>query len=334
MITTEILNVSLIEPKLKHPTIFKVFDELAPGEGFIIDNDHDPKPLYYQLLGERGNIFNWEYLVEGPERWQVRIDKRENSDGETIGTIAAKDQRKAAVFKAKGIDFSCGGHKTLEEAAREKGLEKETLQEALEEAEGIPAAPSKDYRHWEVDFLTDYIRHTHHRYIKSQWEAIGVLTEKVAEHHHLFHPEWKRLAQAIPSFLQGLLTHVHKEEKIVFPAICHVMAYKNGEAPELEIEPGFILESTRLLQKEHAIITEDLLYFRKLTDGYQVPEDACDSYRYLYSKLADLERDLQDYMHLENNILFPKAVALEKEAFAAGSSKNRENSRYEQPSQN
>lgn len=71
-----ILNVTLIEPKLKHPTIFSRFDALNEGEGFVILNDHDPKPVYYQLLGERGDIFKWEYLEQGPEWWKVSIKKR------------------------------------------------------------------------------------------------------------------------------------------------------------------------------------------------------------------------------------------------------------------
>lgn len=102
MVTAAILDVTRIEPRLKHPTIFKHFDELDTGESFIIDNDHDPKPLYYQLLGERGNIFTWEYLEQGPQRWQVKIAKNANEEA-----VAGKDQRKAEVFKAKGIDQHC-----------------------------------------------------------------------------------------------------------------------------------------------------------------------------------------------------------------------------------
>jgi regulator of cell morphogenesis and NO signaling len=76
MVSTDVLNVSLIEPRLKHPTIFKHFDDLESGESFVIDNDHDPRPLYYQLLGERGDIFTWEYLEQGPDRFKVKIAKK------------------------------------------------------------------------------------------------------------------------------------------------------------------------------------------------------------------------------------------------------------------
>lgn len=106
MVTAEILDVTLIEPRFKHPTIFKHFDDLEAGESFIIDNDHDPKPLYYELLAERGDIFTWEYLQKGPEHWQVKIAKH-GGDNDKAGTNTEKDVQKAALLKEKGTDFSC-----------------------------------------------------------------------------------------------------------------------------------------------------------------------------------------------------------------------------------
>src|SRR5690606_15378045 len=96
METTEVfIDVTVIEPRMKHPTIFARFDELTGGESLVIHNDHDPKPVYYQLLGERGNIFKWEYLEQGPEIWEVRITKNTTEEGENIGDMVAKDYRKA-----------------------------------------------------------------------------------------------------------------------------------------------------------------------------------------------------------------------------------------------
>jgi len=114
MIIAEILDVTKIEPRLKHPTIFQCFDALSAGETFTILNDHDPKPLYYQLLGERGNIFTWNYLEQGPDWWRVVLTKPAPAAKiETVGQIVAKDIRKAEVFKKLGIDFCCGGKKSV-----------------------------------------------------------------------------------------------------------------------------------------------------------------------------------------------------------------------------
>ena len=310
MVTVEILDVTQIEPKLKHPTIFKHFDELDAGESFIIDNDHDPKPLYYQLLGERGNIFTWEYLSQGPVRWQVRIANRSKEDnGETIGEIAAKDMRKLAVFKEKGIDYSCGGNKTLKEVSAEANIAEEELRQALANAANQPLSASQNFNDWDLDFLADYISKTHHRYVMENLEVIGGLAEKVAQHHGEHHPQLIRLEQSVKLFLQSLVVHIRKEQQAIFPLIKQLVNSGLGEA----LEPTVLKQSALLLEKEHSIFAEDLQYFRKLTNDYQLPEDACNSYAYLYHKLQELENDLQQCLHLENNILFPKAVALERE---------------------
>ncbi|MFT3747713.1 MAG: DUF542 domain-containing protein [Agriterribacter sp.] len=311
MITAEILDVTRIEPKLKHPTIFKYFDALNSGESFVIDNDHDPKPLYYQLLGERGNIFSWEYILQGPQRWQVKIAKLTDMPGEeTIGEIAAKDMRKAAIFKAKGIDYSCGGNKTLAQATAEAGITEEELKIALENAGNQPLTASQDIAKWSPEFLTDYISNTHYQYIRENIETICGLTEKVANRHGNQHPELYRLLQSVPAFLQNLLVHINKEEKTFFPVIRQKAGKKKDSSIPVVYEEELITQSILLLQKEHYIMAEDLAYFRKITNGYALPEEACNSYTYLYKKLLELEDDLKQCLHLENNILFPKAAAL------------------------
>ena len=129
METTEVfIDVTVLEPRMKHPTIFARFDELQGGESLIIHNDHDPQPVYYQLLGERGNIFKWQYLEQGPEIWEVRITKNTSEEGETIGELVAKDYRKAQVFKKYGLDFCCGGKKSVRAACEEKGIDADKVE--------------------------------------------------------------------------------------------------------------------------------------------------------------------------------------------------------------
>lgn len=122
--TISLLNVTELEPRMKHPTIFNWFDQLEEGGAFVILNDHDPKPLYYQFLGERGNTFTWEYLQNGPEWWRVKIGKRRAGESDpSMKDIAESDLKKAAVFKKYGLDFSCSGGKTLKEVCLEKGID-------------------------------------------------------------------------------------------------------------------------------------------------------------------------------------------------------------------
>src|SRR5690606_16800240 len=124
---TAILDITKIEPQVRHSTILAHFEALDQGEDFIMLNDQDPKPLYYSTFGEQSDRYNWEYLEADPGRWRVRITKslagREEAD--TIGRIVAKDIRKAEVFMKLGIDFCCGGKRTLREAAEAAGVEEQ-----------------------------------------------------------------------------------------------------------------------------------------------------------------------------------------------------------------
>lgn len=313
MITSERLDVTQIEPRLKHPTIFEYFDALEKGEAVVIDNDHDPKPLYYELLGERGNIFTWEYLQEGPEWWSVRIakSKKDAADEPSVGAIAAKDLRKAQILKEKGIEFSCGQHKTLKEAAEEADIGEEELREALENPKGRSVfPPSHDYQQWTVGFLLEYLVHVHHRYGREQLSLLSELSLKVAERHGDQHPELKKLAYASQLFLNDLKAHMDKEEEFLFPAIRHLCS-SNGNSDTLPSEQ--IRSAVLMLEKEHMIAMEDLTYFRNITGNYHLPTDACNSWSHLYRKLQEFEEDWKHHVHMENNILFPRVAQLLEE---------------------
>lgn len=300
MVTAEILDVTRIEPKLKHPTIFKHFDDLEAGESFIIDNDHDPKPLYYQLLGERGNIFKWEYLQQGPLRWQVKIAKNKNEEQKNAAAVSEKDLRKATVFKAKGIDYSCNTGKASEKIS--EGEKKHTPLPGIDKLE--------------LNFLSAYIVNTYHAYIKNNAEVITGLAEKVAERHGSQYPQLNRLAQSIPAFFKSLHVHIDKEDNAVLPAIKQIASAENSAVEDEITDLDIIKQSLLLLQKEHVIITEDLEYFRRLTNNYTLPDGACNSFTYFYQKLEELHSTLTHCMHVEEDILFPKVAALEAETAA------------------
>jgi len=311
MSTVDSLFVPDIQPALKHPTIFKKFDSLQEGESFIIVNDHDPKPLYYQLLAERGNIFSWNYVEQGPEVWKVHVKKYEVSKGETVGQIAAKDIRKAEVFKKYGIDFCCGGKKSLKQVCEEKGLDIETVEAELQTVNQV-AKPVENYDRWNPDFLADYIFNKHHQYYYDEAPVVGELLVKVANHHGERFPELLRVYHLYLSLTQELSSHFAKEEKVVFPFIkALVQAKQSGTTEHLS---EFALSGPiQMMEADHDAAGEILGQLSEVTNNYTAPAGACNSFQFLYKKLKDLEEDLHQHIHLENNILFPKALKLEKE---------------------
>lgn len=314
METLAILDVTVIEPRLKHPTIFEKFDSLSPGEAFIIHNDHDPKPLYYQLLAERGQVFTWDYLESGPELWKVKISKRNVAEEtETIGEIVAKDYRKAQVFKKFGIDFCCGGKKTVAEVCEKKGIKAGEVEKELSLVKDGHADSEHDFQKWDLGFLSDYILNTHHQYVRDNTPFILELAQKVARVHGDHHPELIKVAGLFESIGRDLTLHMVKEEKILFPFIKQLaQIYKSGGTlPEADF--GKISTPIQVMESEHEQVGGDFASIRELTENYQLPVDTCNSYTILFKKLEEYENDLHRHVHLENNILFPRSIQLEKE---------------------
>lgn len=307
-----VLNVTQIEPRQKHPTIFRYFDELKGGEAFQILNDHDPKPLYYQLIAERGNIFTWDYLEKGPSWWRVQIRKADTEKGETVGQIAAKDLRKAEVFRKYGIDFCCGGKKSLKQVCEEKGLDLAVVEAALVNAQATEKA-GEHFDRWNLDFLADYIYNKHHVYYYDEGPVIADLLTKVVIRHGEHYPVLSHVYDLYKTLAEELGSHFAKEEKIVFPfvkALVQAKASGNKEA----LHNQFSLSApVKMMEEEHEAAGEILDALQKLTNGYTAPDGACNSFQFLYKKLKALDEDLHQHIHLENNILFPKALAMEKE---------------------
>lgn len=309
----EVFNVTLLEPKKKHPSIFARFDALKAGESFTILNDHDPKPLYYQLLGERGDIFTWEYLEQGPEWWKVRMRKRIPGEStETLGEIAAKDLRKAEVFKKYGLDFCCGGKKTVQEACAEKGLDVTAVEHELQHADKAVAARPLPYNEWNLDFLADYIVNTHHTYVRKNLPDIRAYASKVLEVHGKAHPELEKIQPLVEAIAAELIAHMEKEEKVLFPYIKQLVQAKNNHQPNPQSSFGSIENPIKNMENEHEAVGNFVEEIRKFTKNFTLPEDACASYTLWYKMLEEFEEDLHLHIHLENNILFPKAIELEK----------------------
>jgi regulator of cell morphogenesis and NO signaling len=313
MDTMSTLDVTVLEPRLKHPKIFEKYDSLVSGQSFMIKNDHDPKPLYYQMLAERGQTFIWDYLENGPETWLVKITKNmEKSNEPTIGEIVTKDYKKAQVFKKFGIDFCCGGKKTVSEVCEKKGIDIQELEAALISSDEVASTSENDYLKWDIGFLTDYIINTHHQYVRDNSTFISELANKVAKVHGDKHPEAIKVAEIFDVVAKDLLLHLMKEEKILFPFIKDLanIQKNGGKLPETSF--GNVSNPIQVMESEHEQVGESLQTIRDLTNNFTLPEDACNSYTILYKKLAEYENDLHKHVHLENNLLFPKAILTEE----------------------
>ncbi len=307
-----VINVPEIEPRLKHATIFQVFDSLAPGESLIIHNDHDPKPVYYQLLSERGDIFTWEYLEQGPQWWDIQVTIKGEDEKETIGQIAAKDLRKAEVFKKYGIDFCCGGKKTVKQVCEEKGIDVAKIEQELLQAASTVTHGNTNYNDWNIDFLSDFIINTHHNYVRKYLPEIKAYATKVAQVHGANHPELKSILENVLEMSEDLTEHIEYEEKQLFPLIkkiANAKAHGTPYTPQANEKFEVVVKEA---ENEHEAVGQQLLEIRSLSKDYATPEDACTSYKLLYKMLDEFENDLHIHIHLENNILFPKTIEIEK----------------------
>lgn len=309
METQNLLDVRILEPRLKHPTIFQRFDDLNPGEELIIVNDHDPLPLFYQFKAERPEQFEWNYLENGPETWQVSIGK--TSSGKTVANVVLENPRAVKIFKKYRIDFCCKGKRPLEQACAEAGVDTNDL---LKEIAEVAENPQFNLRanEWTVDFLADYIIHNHHKYVRETLPELLALLNKVKRVHGDQHPELIEIDRIFNAVAEELTLHMQKEEQILFPAIKAIYTKATTGNGEVDFPFGSIQNPINMMEEEHTDAGDGLEAIAKLSDNYTPPPSACTSYRVVYDMLQAFENDLHNHVHLENNLLFPKALELEK----------------------
>ena len=231
----------------------------------------------------------------------------------TVGELAASDMRKAEVFKNHGIEFCCGGKKSLKEACEESNLDMVEIEKELIKATTESRKASFDFNRWEIDFLADYIYNEHHRYWYDEEPVISELVQKVAGHHGAVHPELIKLADLYTILRHELNAHFLKEERVLFPHVKELVKAKQTHTSPSPTGIQNISEPLQMMGADHEAAGGLLADLRKVTNDYTLPADACNSFGLLYHKLKALEEDLHQHIHLENNILFPKAALLHKE---------------------
>jgi regulator of cell morphogenesis and NO signaling len=234
-------------------------------------------------------------------------------DQTTVKEIVIADFRTAAIFERNGIDFCCGGSVPLDQACADRGLDAGLLREELRQLSA--SGPSTDirYEEWELDALADHIVRAHHSYVREALPPLLLHTAKVAKVHGERHPEVVEIAGIFQDVAAELSSHMQKEELMLFPAVRALAQSRREGRPAPPIPFGSIANPIRVMEMEHASAGGGLERIRQISRGFQPPDDACTTYRVSYQELQHFERDLHIHIHLENNILFPAAIALESQ---------------------
>lgn len=228
----------------------------------------------------------------------------------TIRDIVASDFRAAAVFHKFGIDFCCGGGATLHEACEKQSVSAGQVLDALASACASPDARTPRFNAWDVQTLVSYIVSNHHAYVRDALPTIQAHAHKLASVHGPNHPELHEVAGLFDGVAEEMTSHMMKEERILFPYIVALgtAAQQGAAAPPAPF--GSVSNPIRTLEHEHESAGAAMARIRDLTGGYVPPGDGCTTYRITMQELAAFETDLHAHVHLENNILFPKAKQL------------------------
>ena len=226
----------------------------------------------------------------------------------TIGDIVATSYQAAAVFEQFGIDFCCGGRRSVTDACRSAAVDPAAVVRALQ-AIAPPTEPGQpDVTSWPLDRLATHIVETHHAYVKSALPLIAGYLAKLQAVHGQRHPELVRIAEVFEGIGRDLLQHMMKEEHVLFPYLRELAAANGGLHP---CPFGTVENPIRMMEREHQEAGDELRLLRELTHGYTPPADGCTTYGVCFAELERFERDLHRHVHLENNVLFPRAVAAE-----------------------
>lgn len=232
----------------------------------------------------------------------------------TVGAVVAADYRTAAIFSKYGIDFCCNGNKSIEDACHQGGISAEEVHAELEKVKkNIPEGDTaNDYNSWPLDLLADYVERKHHRYVKEQLPVITGYIDKICSVHGDKHPELLQIQPIFAFSARELSEHMQKEEKILFPYIRQLALAAEGKGERPSAFFGSVKNPIWMMTHEHDAEGQRFRSIRELSGGFATPADGCNTYRTTYSLLDAFEKDLHLHIHLENNILFPKAIELEQ----------------------
>lgn len=231
---------------------------------------------------------------------------------DTLADVGATSLSAVRTLERYGLDYCCGGKQSFDAACRAKGLQPEVIMREIEQAESTGTS-DRDWQTAPLDELANYILATHHEYLKLELPALGTRMDKVlAVHGSKDQQRLNRMAEVFGNVRSELELHIHKEETMLFPFLEQYGKAETAGRPMPPVPFGTIANPIGVMEREHESAGGALVELRQLASDYAYPTYACSTVRALYDGLKALEADLHVHIHLENNILFPRAIALER----------------------
>lgn len=225
-----------------------------------------------------------------------------------VRDIAVETPDAVPVLEQFGIDFCCGGKHTLAEACAQRGHDVAAVLEKLESREQAPGTPETDWQTAPLRDLIAYIVREHHGFARQQLALASELAARVEDRHGAAHPEVRQVRERLAGIGAELTHHFSCEESVLFP---YIEQMDLGQTPVAQAVFGSVQQPVARMMMDHNHTGDELRALREITGNFHPPADACTTYRTLYRALEDLERDLHRHIHLENNILFPRALQME-----------------------
>ncbi|MGZ5435674.1 MAG: iron-sulfur cluster repair di-iron protein [Pyrinomonadaceae bacterium] len=229
----------------------------------------------------------------------------------TVRDLAVEIPGATRVFEKLGIDYCCGGNRLLSDACEAAGVSVDHVLASMEQQGSHEQYEEPNFLTATLAELIDHIVEKHHVFTKSEIERLRLLIEKVNNAHGQNHPELARLRSLFETLSAELEPHMMKEERVLFPYVIQMEDAMRTERTQPDPPFGTVANPVRMMMLEHETAGELLKEMREVTGNYTIPPDACISYQTLYLALDVFEKDLHQHIHLENNILFPRAVEME-----------------------
>jgi len=230
----------------------------------------------------------------------------------TVREVALAIPNATRVFEKIKIDYCCGGDRLLGDACARAGVQLIEVERLLKESAAALSSEAADFQQLSLAELIVYILDKHHVFTKSEMERLESLIAKVVAAHGKRHPELLSVRDLLGKLFDDLRPHMFKEEQILFPYMVELEQSLLQQRPGPFAPFGTVDNPIRMMMMEHDAAGELLRELRRVTSDYSAPSDGCISYQTLYQAIEEFEQDLHQHIHLENNILFPKAIALEQ----------------------